>query len=191
MMSVVFVSLFFALAAAQGNEPCNSPPQWEALEYHVNYGGEYGKIERISYDETNLRYRRIEEIEFFNRSRDAFDQLFLHNEKIGFSLNLRTRECTKFPLNEPFQVNGVPAGGRFIGSRYIGSSAASGAGVEVKEFEANTERGLFHGVFTVEDCLPVYHSYFSEVYGYRTSRYFDITGGIRDPNVFIPPEECL
>lgn len=60
---------------------------------------------------------------------------------MGYSLNLRTRECVRFFLHEPFRVIGVPEGARYYGEHYLGSSAAPGAGLEVKDFSADTPRG--------------------------------------------------
>ncbi|XP_062502248.1 mammalian ependymin-related protein 1-like [Corticium candelabrum] len=191
-MKFLLLALFITVAFAQDDrEPCDSPPQWEGREFHIHYGeGGFTRIEKISYDETNERYRRIEEIEFYNHSRAYYDQLFIHKEQIGYSLNIRTRQCEKFPLTEPFQKNGVPEGATYLGTHYIGSSADPAYGVEVKEFSAYTERGQFHGTFTVNGCVPISHSYQSTISGYRTTRYFDVTLGIQDPNVFIPPKEC-
>lgn len=69
--------------------------------------------------------------------------------------------------------------------------------------------GYYRGVWTVKDCIPYVHSYLSTyptANYHRTTyvtnighvfwslwlyRFYDLTAGISDPNVFDPPPECL
>jgi hypothetical protein len=47
------------------------------------------------------------------------------------------------------------------------------------------------GSWTYQACLPVHRVTHSSRYGRSQTEFFDITAGIRDPNVFIPRRECL
>ena len=45
--------------------------------------------------------------------------------------------------------------------------------------------------WTYNGCLPVHRTTFSQKYGTSHLSFFDVTIGLRDPNVFIPRRECL
>ena len=60
---------------------------------------------------------------------------------MGYKLNLKTKVCEKFALNEPFREVGVPLGARLEGELEIGTAAVPGAGVRVQVYEAETPRG--------------------------------------------------
>ncbi len=97
--------------------------------------------------------------------RDYYDELFLHKEvrlsvnylsinevvssitlqKMGYRLNLKTKECQKYTLNEPFREVGVPLGARMVGELEIGTAAIPGAGVRVQVYEMATARGESSG----------------------------------------------
>ena len=62
-------------------------------------------------------------------------------QKIFYRYNLRTRQCTKEPLTEPFQPIEVVTGARFMSEIYVGSSSVPGASVAVD---------LYSGERTVE-----------------------------------------
>jgi hypothetical protein len=46
-------------------------------------------------------------------------------------------------------------------------------------------------VWTYEACIPVARTLFSPTMGVSHISFYDVTAGIRDPNVFIPRRECL
>eukprot|EP00118_Oscarella_pearsei_P024435 m.306069 g.306069 ORF g.306069 m.306069 type:complete len:191 (+) comp40936_c0_seq1:60-632(+) len=187
----VFIFLVVVVAAVYAQTPCNPPLQWESQEHRFSEQYGYFIRRKLSSDEINLRERRIEEVDnFFNHSRDFFDELFLYKERVYYQLNLRTRQCEKRPLLEPFHTHGVPPNVTGAGQSYIGTAADPQAGLLTNAYKGYTERGYYFGVFTAVGCLPVYHTYFS-TQGYTNSFYYDIVGGISDPNVFIPPPECL
>jgi hypothetical protein len=47
------------------------------------------------------------------------------------------------------------------------------------------------GTWTYQACLPVRFISHSSRFGRSELSFFDVTAGIRDPNVFIPRPECL
>ena len=83
-------------------------------------------------------------------------------QKIGYRLNIREGQCTRFNLTESFRPIEVPPEATFFGSFYVGSSAAEGAGVLVNAWGGQTERGkqqvpdYYVATFTnpVSICLP-------------------------------------
>jgi len=121
----------------------------------------FDQLGKFSYDSTNMRTRFIEEVNE-NQERSYYDELFLFKEKIGYRLNIRERQCTRFNLTESFRPIEVPPEATFFGSFYVGSSAAEGAGVLVNAWGGQTERGkqqvpdYYVTTFTnpVSICLP-------------------------------------
>ena len=67
---------------------------------------------------------------------------------MGYRLNLRTKECEKYRLTEPFGYWGLPEAARFDEDRVIGSLAAPGAGLEVALYEDDTTKGIDTCVFS-------------------------------------------
>jgi len=47
------------------------------------------------------------------------------------------------------------------------------------------------GVWTLQSCLPVRHISHSSKFGRTEIQFYDITAGISNPSVFIPPSHCL
>lgn len=105
-------------------------------------------------------------------------------QKIGYRLNIRERTCESFNLSEPFRPVEVPPEAKFLGSFYVGSSAAPGAGILVDTWGGQTERGevlilltaglshsylflmavslgRYSGTWTNVGCLPVTDAYVS------------------------------
>lgn len=99
---------------------------------------------------------------WYNLPRSMLEACHFVMQKIGYRLNLRERQCTRFNLTESFHPIEVPPEATFFGSFYVGSSAAEGAGVLVNAWGGQTERGKQHvpdyyvATFTnsVLICLP-------------------------------------
>ena len=60
---------------------------------------------------------------------------------MGYRVDLKTGECNKFQLTEPFEKIGVSPDDELVGKAEIGSNAQTGEGVEVNIYEGHTERG--------------------------------------------------
>ena len=96
-------------------------------------------------------------------------------------MNLRTRQCSKRPLNDTFRPIEVPYSAKFIDKREIGSNAVAGAGVEVDLWAGDTdgshifmivtilsslfltsaEGGQYIGAWTSIGCIPVSDQYYA------------------------------
>ena len=178
-----------ALTYAQEPKRCISPATWEARVLRVDPSKAFDSLGKFSYDAPNMRTRFIEEVDE-SQERSFYDELFLFKEKIGYRFNIREKTCVRFNLTEPFRAIEVPPEARSFGSLYIGSSAAEGAGVLVDVWGGQTERGRYSGSWTSVGCIPVNDAYVSTQTGVAIASFFDVTGGISDPNIFIPPAEC-
>jgi len=144
-------------------------------------------------------YRRERIIEEFQLGKDDnfFDILYLHNQNIQYTFDLKTKQCTKTTVQRPWRDFGIPKNATFLGEGYIGSSAIPNAGIltDLWTDEFTDQKGNkveYVGVWTYEGCLPVNIAYYSEAEKLNThSFFFDISPGIENPNVFTPRPECL
>lgn len=145
-----------------------SPPVWESniFTYYQGENEEPSAVRRgkESYDAPNIRRRFIEEIDTSRTDRNFYDELYLHKEvsttwsirlcincinaiplskQTGYRVNLRTRECEKFVLTEPFHYIEVPTNATLDATYYLGSSGVAGNSVEMHFYSAYTERGKY------------------------------------------------
>ena len=148
-----------------------SPQQWEGLIFEF-YGVDESsaptaiRFGKESYDASELRRRFTEELDSSRTDREYYDELFLHKEVdrmarpaarsklkhlwvyflywqgIGYRLNVRTRECEKFPLTEPWRPVEVPANTTLEATYYLGSENVPGNYVRMNAYHGNTERGV-------------------------------------------------
>ena len=95
---------------------------------------------------------------------------------VGYRLNLKTRECEKFPLHEPWRPVEVPVNTTLENTFYLGSVDAANNYVKMNAYHGYTDRGkaicyckltlshtlligYYRGSWTTEDCIPYIHSY--------------------------------
>ncbi|XP_069119257.1 mammalian ependymin-related protein 1-like [Argopecten irradians] len=190
MKYLIIISALACVAYCQG--PCESPKQWEARVLTLDRSKNFTQFGKVSYDETQRRERIIEEVQF-GSDRDYFDTLFLHNVGKGYILNLKTRKCNVTNLTEPFIPRGIPREAEFEGEATIGAAGIPGEFMVVENFKGTfrSTGARFFGVSTVPNCMPIEFGYYSERTGFVQQTMFDVNIGIADPNVFIPPRECL
>ena len=62
-------------------------------------------------------------------------------QSVGYRINVRTNDCTKFTLTEPFPVIGPYLDDSYEGEAFIGSSIADKDGVRVQMYSGANERG--------------------------------------------------
>ena len=126
---------------------------------------------------------RLIEEHVLGSDREFYDNLFLFNKNIFYQFNLKTRECTKQPLQNPWVNFGVPENATSIGESYIGSSAVSNANILTTMWTGNYidnegNKIEYTGVWSYEGCLPITTINANEKYGVTYVNLFDITLGI-------------
>ncbi|KAK7482194.1 hypothetical protein BaRGS_00026543 [Batillaria attramentaria] len=189
-MWAAILLLSVTLVAAQEPRPCLSPEQWEGKFYRTDYSKNFTQFARVSYDETNRRVREVEELEF-GATRDYYDVLYLHNENKEYRLNLRTRTCNVTTLSRPWIPAGVPRNAQYKGEANVGPVNIPNEHVTVIAFDGKDEEGNpYYGTVTSPDCVPVASGFYSKRTGFIHTTFYDISAGIPDPSVFIPPSEC-
>ena len=60
---------------------------------------------------------------------------------VGYRLNLKTRECEKFPLHEPWRPVEVPVNTTLENTFYLGSVDAANNYVKMNAYHGYTDRG--------------------------------------------------
>lgn len=194
LVAVLLVVAITSVAIAQEEYKCETPKVWYAHFYDFSPSRREERFGRFYYDEDNKRIARRENVTQGLNYTDFYDEIFLHEEQVGYRINVRTKECSKFSLTDPFPIIGPYLDDSYQGEAFIGSSISDRDGVRVQMYSGSNERGQFFGVWIPAEegtCFPV-----SETYtrisdrSSSTMRWYDIRLGVLDPDVFIPPPNC-
>nr|XP_014339930.1 PREDICTED: ependymin-like [Latimeria chalumnae] len=109
-----------------------------------------------------------------------------------YTINQETKSCSKTRLETPFKKIEVPKDAEFVSQLVIGGSSDPREGLLVNIWKG-TERefgGYYQVTVTEFGCLPLSTLYYSEKTGWVLTSLFNLSEGIEDPNVFIPPSFC-
>jgi len=194
-MLAFFALCLIGLTVAQQPRPCITPSQWEARVHGYNNQQDMVVNGKISYDSVYHRVRIIEDIRFGNND-TLYDILELFQAKLLFVVDGNTGICSRYPITEMWRDFGIQPDARSLGEAYIGTSAIPGAGLLITIWDGNytrTTNEVVHylGTWTYEGCLPISHTESISQKGTGQTSFYDVTTGISDPNVFIPPRQCL
>ncbi|CAF3957929.1 unnamed protein product [Rotaria sp. Silwood1] len=127
MLSLLVLCLI-GLSTAQVRQPCVTLPQWEARIYSNNQQQNLTVGGRLSYDSIYHRARLVQEVKA-SQEETAYDIISLFEPKVEFLLNLRTRQCTRREIDQPWRDFGIQADAKFLGEAYISSSSVPSAGL--------------------------------------------------------------
>ncbi|XP_033127893.1 mammalian ependymin-related protein 1-like isoform X4 [Anneissia japonica] len=187
----LFLVLTVVTVRSQVPKPCVAPSAMEARIVEIDPSRGFEVRAKMSYDFYNRRVRIVDEVVHSDSRKEFMDVLFLHDVGKEYRLNFQTKVCEVLPISREFRPIGIPLNGTFYGEATIGSKAEHGEGVNVQAWGGDAEFGRYIGVWTLTGCLPVREGYYSNQTGFINTEFFDITLGISDPNVFIPPQECI
>ncbi|XP_070578814.1 mammalian ependymin-related protein 1-like [Ptychodera flava] len=190
MRILLVILVFVGVVYGQTPKPCLAPAVWEGKVIQYDISKQFEMRGRMAYDAYNERIHVVDEVNLVDK-KDYFSSLFLHRERKEYQLNMKTKECKVTELTRPFRPVRIPNNATFYGETIIGSLAAPGEGVTVQLWGGHTEHGRYAGSWTVKGCIPVSEVYFSNQTGVVHTDFFDVTAGIHDPDVFIPPKECM
>ncbi|MBN3281749.1 EPD protein, partial [Polyodon spathula] len=190
LFSALWLSLWLT-AQGQKPRPCESPALLEgklftaAPSKHVEVFGDF------SYDGYLHRFHIAEEI-FIGNQKLFVNYIMLFKESRLYKISFHNKTCERLPLSVHFRPLEVPQNATFGGQLIIGGSSKPGEGLLVNLWKGTDSQtqGSYTLTFTEFGCLPIQQSYFSKETGPLFTSYFDMTTGIRDPNVFIPPPFC-
>merc|ERR1712212_993311 len=179
MLRVVLVAASLAVVFAQPpqpGKPCNAPPQWQGKLERRDDSKNFTEKAMISYDLTNKRVREIEMIEE-GSNKTFYERLYLHSVDKYYKIDLKTKNCTVGQIERPFPYNEP--------NEHVTVMSFDG-----EDTGRDGEKIKYFTEVTVPDCVPVTSGMYSDKFGFVKTFYFDITAGIADPMVFIPPSNC-
>ncbi|XP_043931785.1 ependymin-like isoform X2 [Protopterus annectens] len=149
-------------------------------------------VARFSYDAFLKRERIIGKVFTAENKTEILDTILLYRKRSMYSIFYHNKTCIKSPLTIPFRRAEIPHDATFIAQFVIGSSSLPGEGLLANSWtgEDKTQGGRYIMTATEFGCIPVSLLYNSNATGWSVTSYFDIINGIKDPEVFIPPEFC-
>jgi len=144
---------------------------------------------KLSYDASYHRTSIYEEIDT-SKETDHYHRIRLFNEKLEYTVNLKTQECKITALEHKWHRFGVPSNATFLDTYEIGTDAFPHGGVLVNAWHDTFLDEKWHGTFTDLACLPVHERIFTNATGHIWTSFYDVTLGISNPNIFVPPKGC-
>jgi len=131
-MSLLIFLLGCLVGAGLGQvpRPCVSPPQWEAKIFTYNDGQKLMVMARWVYDSLYQRVRILQDIQV-GRDETFFEIIRLFQAKLEFTIDLKTKNCSRTTLNRPWSNIGVLSDAQSFGEAYVGSSASPDDGLLV------------------------------------------------------------
>ncbi|XP_076816802.1 mammalian ependymin-related protein 1-like [Clavelina lepadiformis] len=198
MLKIVFIVVLAVVTTQAQEHRCVAPTYFQARLLAYDHETGYYRDGRFSYDAASQRVRMIERVNE-NATRPQVDELFLHHENKAYRVDLKTRKCNVSTIDRPFRLVEVPEQSQYIGESSIGSLEVPGAGVLLSTWFHMTHDtevvGNLTTSFTKEECIP----YSETFHGYQVKskqhlsfhrKFFDVTIGLDDPNIFDVPYEC-
>lgn len=177
--------------------PCQTAAQWEgrASEWdHVQ-----GRNNRflISFDGVGLRKRVIEEKKSFMPGRRFYEYLMEYKTNTMYTINMHMQTCNVSQLKQPWQNHTIPPDATLEDEYEMGDP---GSGLHVQEWSDRLparRSESWIGIYTPKTenggCWPVVEVFTDDTTDppvSLTTRFFDITPGIKNMSVFVPPSFC-
>jgi len=200
----VLLIAFVVACAAEAPKPCCTPKQWTG-SFGESVGsstrerrghdrrGFMSLVSNITLDYTGQRMA-MQSMSFRPGKRVArYNFIADYKKKMGYMIDVGRSKCFRIPLKKPMPSNCIPSSAKYYGSITLGSRAA---GLKVSSWGVffKTREMAGSAVISVDkSCIPVGEQVFggNRRTGFMANiGYMDITGGIRDPKVFVPPSIC-
>jgi len=195
MMRLILVAASLAVVfGQQPPKPCNTPPQWQGKFVRRDDSKDFEEKAEISYDLSNKRIREIR-FEEEGKNQSFVDVLYLHNVNKEYRIDPKTKNCTVGPIKRDFPVFGIPPNAKYQGTAVIGPVNIPDEHAVVMVFDGEDtgrsgDKIQYFSEVTVPSCVPISTGFYTEKIGFVQTRFFDITAGISDPMIFIPPSNC-
>jgi hypothetical protein len=185
------LALAFVVAATlvqgQGQHGCCTPRQWEGDIAGFNKKDRTRFFEFLSYDYLNARFRADVYADVDDRRiRETIIEKWMDGENRRYTVK-PDGSCTYKLTERPFREACVPAYNREFSFTLGGTLKSHGYHIE-----HGNETGII--IAAARDCIPINGVFFerhSREHGPNLDiSYWDITVGIRDPLVFVVPDNC-
>ncbi|OZA43274.1 MAG: hypothetical protein B7X84_03595 [Alphaproteobacteria bacterium 17-39-52] len=114
------------------------------------------------------------------------------NPPQAYVTDIDSRTCYYYPINWPFVAHDIPADAVFEGYESIGSYPDYVTLSQWIIANASSPSGVGHRymTFTSQGCVPVRDDFFNNATGFSYMEFSDVTLGLHDPNIFVPPTGC-
>ncbi|XP_033743859.1 ependymin-related protein 2-like [Pecten maximus] len=187
------VLLTFSVALVASAQICCVPKQWEGVQGNVMAISQPNTVEPtivstsylMSYDATNQRVATIKSVSSGNFTSTNGVILDYAN---GIQYTVEGPRCTKTTLG-PFIESCIPSDAHNDGATYYGAFSP----LNVTAYSYVKSGFQVYSTVTTDTCAPVQEVLFGEFGGTRYMQslgYSNITPGIKDPMVFMPPTFC-
>ncbi|XP_067653502.1 mammalian ependymin-related protein 1-like [Haliotis asinina] len=192
MMKIAVYALLVAFASA---DPCCTPDQWEGIA-----GSIVGSVTNgittsaqsttfVSYDFTNMKLASntttvVDGMTYRNMT------IIDYNKKLMYQYNEMTGVCAVTEFDQPFKKACVPDNAKELGNFYYGAADNM---LKATSYMIKQDPFTAYVSMTATGCIPI-----SEVaYGnlgttavMTSTGFVNITPGIKNPSVFVPPTAC-
>ncbi|XP_071943301.1 mammalian ependymin-related protein 1-like [Antedon mediterranea] len=176
-------------------KPCTSPPKWEGRASEYDHKQGINNRFLISFDGESKMKRFIEERKSFMPGKRFFEYIQDYTKNIQYKINKSYNQCTVDKLNTPWQNHTIPVNATLEDQYTMGDVSEQFHVQEWSDRIPGHKKEAWIGAFTVKNCWPVFEVFTyndpEDEYSVSTStRFFDLTVGIKDMSVFTPPDIC-
>ncbi|XP_020374008.1 mammalian ependymin-related protein 1 [Rhincodon typus] len=190
LAALAICSSFFLVTARNKPQPCVGPKLLEGRMATFNPSKQYEVWSKFSFDGIGKRIY-AENLVVMDKGIKVFVwDFFLFKENVMYQFYPQNKTCVKNPLRVPFLPIAIPQNATFVTQLYIGGSSAPGEGMLANVWSGEVGTVHYMLTFTEVGCLPVSELYYIKETGWVTEMFYDLTTGIHNPTVFIPPAEC-
>jgi hypothetical protein len=210
-MLSIFVLCLIGVVVGQVPRPCTTTGQWEAHVHSSNPKLEADLRAEVSYDSVYQRTRVLQRAKV-GQTETYYNIITLYAARLVYYVNMITGECSHYTYDEPWHDFGVQSDAKSLGEAYIGSPMIPDAAllvtiwfvsvsliyssIQVCSRSGNktlpiNQTASYIETWTYKECLPVYNIVFEPNNIVNYMWYYNITLGIKDIKVFIPPDQCL
>eukprot|EP00039_Didymoeca_costata_P018374 m.333192 g.333192 ORF g.333192 m.333192 type:complete len:221 (+) comp17091_c0_seq1:88-750(+) len=176
---------------------CSTPKEWEGRAIVYNFMSNQRSTVMVHYDANNLRVAELDIVNAGMPGQKFYERILDYKEKVSYTITKSAnRSCIKraIPPQATFRAFGPPANSVFLQQIEIGSYEENFYANEYSLSPTqHPNQYVYLGTFTSNKCIPVYEindRNASDIRGSTHAQYYDITLGISNPNVFIPPKNC-
>lgn len=176
----------------KGATPCVTPKQWEGRFSEWDHNKDANNRYKISFDGVKRRKYVEEELKSMIPGRRLMKYLILFDERVEYQIDPSYNQCKKIPIG-PWRNFSIPPDATFEDAYTIGGAGNSINVTEWSDRKPSRSYETWIGGYTEANCWPVF-----EIFTMKnqtididmTTRFFDITEGIKNMSVFDVPAIC-
>ncbi|XP_043931360.1 mammalian ependymin-related protein 1-like [Protopterus annectens] len=191
---VLFVVCCSLLLVIQGQNPrpCDGPQRFEGKLITADPTKNYEFVANFSYDGIEKRERLAGKLITGSGENLNVEFILLYKQHLQYIIFPHNSTCFKTPLTKPFMKAGVPKNATFVAKLIIGGTSDPRQRLLVNTWSGENKTEGVHYFVTVTEfgCLPVSLLTNMRQSGWVLTSFFNITLGIKNSGVFVPPRYC-